>query len=442
MEIKYLILLSIWLPFLYFNYKILISDIKNKKIPNKYLLTLILLLPINYLYLLTFHENINYPSFILQIIFTIIIWFIIYYFWIWAAGDIKYLLTLWLFIPHIWIIPLIGNIALVVIIYLFLYFIYFYIFKIIYDKVYRKSLIKSIKTDLINRWKTYIKNKKWTTLNIILKWLIFFLVLFILIRLIRLYMIKYFFPSTNQSILLVLVHYLEKYGIYAILLIGWIILALTFLIKRTFNIIKFIIRKKTNTLQVENLLLFFFATLLIVFITCEYYINPKEIKLYLYKILTIYITLYLTFKLLIYLYKITFILWEEKFIHISKLKEWDIIDKSYLINLFWTQTCLWAPWKKQNKKWILYPSPKKHLLSIPAEIDKETLKLIKKIYKITNEYHVKENTKWFQEITTIKILKTFPFAPYIFIGFLITIVYKDIIWIIIIKLLYKALKID
>ena len=100
---------------LYLNYKIVLSDLKYKKIPNKFLGYLLLLIPFYYIYIFFTFPDINYLLFLWQIILTFIISFILFYFNIWAAWDAKYLLVLSLFIPYIWIVPFIWNIALITI---------------------------------------------------------------------------------------------------------------------------------------------------------------------------------------------------------------------------------------------------------------------------------------------------------------------------------------
>jgi len=117
---QYILLFLLSIPFLYINYKIIISDIKYKKIPNKYLLYLLYLLPLYYSYLIYFNSSFGILLFIIQIILALIISFILYSIWIWSAWDAKYLLVLALFIPDIWIVPLIWNIAIITLIYLLL----------------------------------------------------------------------------------------------------------------------------------------------------------------------------------------------------------------------------------------------------------------------------------------------------------------------------------
>ncbi len=419
------------IPFLYFNYKIIVSDLKYKKIPNKYLGYLLLLIPFYYIYIFFTFPQINYIAFFIQVLFTFLISFILYFFWIWASWDAKYLLVLALFIPYIWIIPFIWNIALITIAYLFGYFIYFYLYKITFNKIYRQSLWWNIKQDLNERWKVHKWNKWWNTYKIIFKFLIIFLLIFVSIRLIRLYLLKWFIQNTNRFELLQ--YFLEKYNIYLIFLSIWFFIWLLYLLKFLINRFKeYLIKKiKLNINLVWNILLFILTIFLISFITFEYHRNSHELKYYLFKIFTVYLSLYIFFKILKWAYKITFWIAEYQYIDIKDLKEWDIVDKGYLIKMFWEQSVLWyiqendsKKIKKQRKKYLLYSSPIKYFQNINNSLDKETCETIKKCYFITNKYHSKY-TPNFQKNKTIKIINTFSFAPYIISWFLLTFFFHD-----------------
>ena len=121
--------------FLYLNYKIIASSLKKRLMPNKYLEYLLILLPLWILYIFLFpldltiieptSINFNY-MYIIQIILSIIVSFALYYFWLWSAGDAKYVLVLSLFIPYLWIITFIWNTAILALIFLILYFLWFY----------------------------------------------------------------------------------------------------------------------------------------------------------------------------------------------------------------------------------------------------------------------------------------------------------------------------
>jgi len=418
------------IPFLYFNIKIVISDLKYKKIPNKYLGYLLLLIPFYYIYLFFSYPEINYLIFIWQIILTFIVSFILYYFWIWAAWDAKYLLVLSLFIPYIWIIPFIGNIAFITLIYLLWYFLWFYFYKVAFNKQYRKSLWWNIKNDLKERWNVHKNNKWWNTYKIISKWLIIFLLIFVSIRLIRFYLLNSIISTWQNSKFEIIKEVIEKYNIYLVFLFIWIFIWILILLKIGINKLKTFLTKKfkLNLNLVWNILLWILSIFLISFISYEYLQNPYEIKNYLGKIFTIYLILYIFFKILKATYKITFWIAEYQYININDLKEGDIVDKEYLVKMFGEQLVLWfaesKKEKKQRKKYLFFPSPKNYFSNIDNPIDNETLKTIKKSYFIANKYH-KKYTNNFEENNTIKILNTFSFAPYILIWFILTFLFQD-----------------
>jgi len=409
-----LALLSV--PFFYSNYKILVSDLKYKKIPNKYLLYLLALIPFYYIYLFLYFPEINYLFFLWQIIITFTISFILYIFWIWAAWNAKYLLILSLLVPYIWIIPFIWNIILLVITYLILYFIWFYFWKCIIIKWYAKSLIWNIKLDLHEKWKNY--KQWWNTFFIILKWIVTFLILFVSIRLLRIYLFNEIFTWDTSRFELIWI-LIQKYNIYLLFSLILFFLWLLYLIKKGINKLTSYFSSKYNidttlTLNIFLIILFFLLTS---FLIIEFFINPAEIINHLYKIFTLYIILYLIFKMLFYSYKITFWIYQSYNLDINYLNIWDIIDKKYLVELFWKQNIFY---ENSNKKWLLYKNPIKYLKNINNPLDKESITQIKYVYKEVNNYHNKVKTSWYNKNNTIKMTKAISFWLYIFIWFLIT----------------------
>ena len=417
-----LYLLSI--PFLYVNYKIIRSDLKFKIIPNKYLSYLLILIPFYYIYIYISFTEINYLMFLLQIFLTFIISFILYYFWIWAAWDAKYLLVLSLFIPYTWIIPFTWNIAIITLVYLILYFIWFYFWKCIVYKGYAKSLWKQILNDLKEKWIFYKENKKWNNFFIILKWLVIFIIIFVSIRLARIYLFNEVFENSNNfSLLKNLIDNYSTYIILAMIIIFiWLIYLSIFIINEVKNNIVSILNIKVEL--VWNIFIFLLFIWLSSFIMWEYKINSEEIIESLFRIFSLYLIIYIIFKILLYSYKITFWIAETNHINIEDLKEWDIVDKQFLIKMFWEQSSLWyadTPQEKQERKnLILFPDPKKYFKNIDRTITKEDSKIIKECYKIVNNWHKKEKTKWYNQIKQIKTLNTFPFAGYILWWFIIT----------------------
>jgi Flp pilus assembly protein protease CpaA len=424
---QYFLLSTIAIPFLWINYKIVKTDIKEKKIPNKLLWYLLFILPFFYSYNF-YYFDINYLFFFFSIILTFLVSFILYYFWIWSAWDAKYLLVLALFIPQIWIIPFIWNIALLTILYLLWYFIWFYFWKCLFNWKYTKSLYSNIYNDLKDKSHTFLKSwdgnfyKKIMFLKI-LKWILLFLIIFVSIRLARLYLIADIVnsPYYNNFKELFL-----SYSSYIILLLTWSFIWLIYVIKYTINKIKY--KLVINWIEYkENYIIAALLLILIHFIIYEYLINPLEIRSYLFRIFTIYILFYLIFKILKYSYKITFQLAEQETIHIKDLKVWDIIDHDYLVKMFGEQSALWAYWHK----WILEPNPKDYFTNLKNPIDNETIKNLFKIYKVVNNYHKKKS--WTLENNSIKVLKTFAFGWYIFIWFIISFLIWNMIFQIIIN---------
>jgi Flp pilus assembly protein protease CpaA len=417
--------------FIFINYKIVIKDLREKIIPNKLLLFLIILVPFYYIFLINSWIIININSFILGFFITFLISFLLYYFWIWAAWDAKYLLVLALFIPNIWIIPFIWNISFLTILYLFLFFIYFYIWKSL-NSNFRKSLINNIKSDIKNSFLRFLEkwdNKKTYTKKII-NFIILFLTIFVSLRLIRLYLVNYYIKNNWDSQLSrfsFIYSFIEKYNIY---LLFWILIIYIFIIYFIRYFYKKIIKNRLEIIKqkldfnkniFEFIITFILFTFLMFFIVYEYRINSNELIKNLYVIFTYYLILYLIFRILLYSYKITFQIWEIKIKNIKELKIWEIIDKSYLIRLFWEQSSLWGAW---NKKWILYPEPNKYFKNIENPISEENVKKLKQIYKIVNNHHIKY-TQWYIKNDEIKILKTFSFWWYIFVGFILTYFFEN-----------------
>lgn len=413
---QYYLLALISVPFLYINYKIIKSDLNFKKIPNKNLLQLLILIPIYYIYIFYFFEF-SFLFFWIQFFLTFIISFILYYFWIWSAWDAKYLLVLSLFIPYIWIISFITNIALLTIFYLFLYFIWFYLWKCLLKKNYLKELLIEIKKDINDKWLIYKEKKSWNNISIILKWLITFLIIFITLRISRIYILKDIIENSDNN------YIFQNFKQYII--IGFIIffIATLILVKKIYIKVKEKIKKEyiIEWEKVDNYSIIIISVLLIFFIIYELIIDYELLINSLKLILTFYILLFIIFVILKYSYKIVFQISESEYINIKKLKVWDMIDKEYFINMFSWQDALIKDWK-----WLLWNNSIKKINELVENpITNEWIKNIRKIYSITNNYNIKNKIVWFNKNEDIKILKTFPFASYIFLGFLLTIIFEN-----------------
>ncbi len=417
--------------FLFLNFFILYFDIKEKKIPNKFLLGILLLFPFFLIFNISQGNTLSFLFFI-QIIVSIIISFILYYFWVWSAGDAKYLLVLSLFLWEIWVVPFIGNIAVITLTYLFIFFIYFY-WKVIIDKDYRKSLFKNIWTEQKDKINIFLKHPvSWKIERIpslikILKQILYFLLFFVSLRLFRL-------DITNELQKIDFIQSnIKNLKSYFILWWGIISFTIFFAYKLIFQKIRSWAKKiftknlwiiiKEEYLKIINIFIaVWFLFFIIIF---DYIRNGNEIFHKLELILGFYLWLSFFIRILMYSYKITFQIGEQSYILIKNLQVWEIIDKNYLIPILGTQSCLWY-WEK-SIDWIMYPNPWEYIRKIENPIDNESVELLRKIYKITNDYHKKNNTPWFSEMKHIKILKTFSFWPYILIWFLITFFSWDII---------------
>ncbi len=397
--------------FLYINFKIVYSDIKTKKIPNKYLIYLLVLLPFSYIFTFVSYD-INLASFFIQTFLAFLVSFLLFYFWLWAAWDAKYLLVLSLYIPQIGIVPFIWNIALITLAYLIAYFFWFYLGKCFFYKWHIKNIIYNIKLDLKEKWINYKKNKWWNNFSIILNWLLIFLIIFTCIRLSRIYLFNELITE-NQNWFNFINTLIQEYHFYLIFWFILIFLAWLFLVIKVLNIFKEYFKKiswiKTSIIQWFFVLLL--SILLWIFIFKQYLINPEEIINSLVIIFTLYILIYITFKVLVYSYKLTFWISEMIYINIKNLKIWDIIDKNHLIQTFWKQDIL-----IQNKN-LFESTPTHYFYNIELPLEKKDVKKLQKIYKIVSDSHIKHNIK---ALNNIRILKVFAFAPYIFIWFLVT----------------------
>ncbi len=414
--------------FLYFNYKIVKTDIQKKKIPNLYLKYLLFLLPFWYVYAwhYWYFSEVHTWIFVVQIFLSLLIGFLIFHFGKWWAGDAKYLLVLALFIPNIGIIPFIFSIAIVTLLYLLWYFLWFWLWPNLWISEKRKNLYT-------NMWKTKkdefeIKNRhKTQTQKIfeILKWVNIFLIFFICMRLLRLHLIEYLINKYDMSVWEIIQYILNSWwGVYIIL---WILLVFggIFLIVRVvFSFWKKYLQKYSLFLTI-----FLINILWIWFIVYEYFRDPSVFLKNILLIMTLYLFIYVTLKMILFAYKIVFIVNEEEFIHIDNLEEGMIVDKKIIIKDFWTQLSLWYYKKKiktkkeieEAQKKLLYPDPREYFKSIKNPIDKETKNILQECYKIVEKE--KDNAS-----SSIKILNVSPFWIFIFAWFLLTLTYSLVLY--------------
>ncbi|MDD3145137.1 MAG: hypothetical protein PHV23_03405 [Candidatus Gracilibacteria bacterium] len=427
---QYILLFILSIPFLYINYKIIISDIKEKKIPNKYLLYLLILLPIYYIYVF-YYFDINFLFFLFQVVITLFLSFLLYSIGIWSAGDAKYLLVLALFIPYIGIISFVGNIAIITLIYLMLYFVWFYLGKCLFDRKYAKSLLINIKEDLKEKLTTFFKfgdgNFYIKTIFLrLIKFFITFGILFVGLRISRIYLMK----DLNYFDLF------NKYQILIIISSIVIILLSIMLLRLIYIFIKKISINQIYYKYIDIIIYIILLSLLFGFILYEYKIDSEFLKNSLYKIFTIYLLLYILFNIFRYSYKITFQIAESYFVTLDNIKIGDIIDKEYITKII----------KIINPKNLdtinIYNENLKNIKSINRVVTEEDITKINTVFLRTNEVSKNDEIikEKFTELNHIKILKIFAFGPYILLGFLITFIFGNKIFEVIINLIIKYIR--
>ncbi len=434
MQILYYISIAI---FIYGNYKIVLSDFREKKIPNKYIVFLLCLLPIYYWILQIMGESISIQEILLQTLISILISFFLYYYWIWSAGDAKYVLVLSLFLPNNGIIPFIGNIWLITLFYLFGYFLYFYFYRCLFDWKYTKELsnkvLYGIKESIYSY--IYISDNKKSLLIRIIKYILIFIILFVSIRLVRMYLYEYFFVARDNYGYIF--EFIKNNPTLIIITILVTIFLMNILIRKMVTILKEYIHSKfsknsSHSYLKDIIFLFILYIPFCSFIWYEYTLNPNELTSHIYTIFTFSLAFFFFAKVSYYIYTLTFQLSETEIIPIKKLSIGDIVDKNYLTKLFWDQKALWYCHnikkvdENNEQKWLLlYPRPKEYFSNIHNPIDEEEWAKLQEIYKIVNDYH--RYIPWYASVENIKILRTFAFWFYIFLGFLITYFQWDII---------------
>jgi Flp pilus assembly protein protease CpaA len=416
---QYFLYLSL-IPFLWINYKIIISDVRTKIIPNRYLSYLLLMLPFYYIYGYLFIIDFSIFHILWQTFFAFIISFILYYFNIWAAWDAKYLLVLSLFLPNVGIITFLGNMGLVLVLTLVINFFYFYLYKYFKEKEYIRSITIEIKNDIIQRWLHY--KQKWHIIFLLLRSITYFLIIFVSLKLLRIYLFDIWVQNNT----------IQKWfhweaEVYYYLLFFILLLGIFFLAKKIFWIINTWLSKQT-IIAPENI--YFIAILFLFFILTSYIIywynnNPTKTSELLFRIFTLYLAFYIWMQLLMYTSKITFGHTQARYIPVNKLEKWDMIDKQNIALILWEQKILGA---HGNEDGPLYPNPKKYFLDLENPLDKESIYQIQKYINIVNQHYSKYPEAGITQINWVQILQTIAFAHYIALWFIVSYIYdKEII---------------
>ncbi len=385
---EYILWFCIATIFLYHNIKIICSDISRKVIPNSHLKYMVVLLPIYYIYIYHYKYivSIDLYLFIIQTLLALLISFLLYYFNIWWAGDAKYLLVLSLFIPHIWIIPFITNIALTTLSILLLHFVYLCVYK----RLSLKQKYITIKNNL--NPKQFLKNNSRSILIFILIFTVFKVSMLLLLM---------YAPSLEYNIPPIYLVWIP------LVLISICILIIKYLLSISKDIL---IEKGYNVEKLYNTLLYISLTLLWLLVWYLLYIGTQQ-TVYTLKLT---FTLYLLIAIVIISVKSLGNVWlntQEKYlVSLNHLKEWDLLDLPYL--------------KTVLKK-------KKHIIEEfwfdidTANLDYESITRLKKMIRAINTIIKKDKKSSEDTIENIMISKTISYWGYIFWWFIVTLIVTD-----------------
>ncbi len=392
--------LLLWI-FLYLNACIIYTDIKIKKIPNIYLIRILLLLPFCYTYALIFwlFGDIQIWVFILQISLSFLLSFLLFHFNIWWAGDAKYLLILSLYIPHIGILPFIFYIALIVILYLLFYFIWFWLGPNLWIKTKRKDLFWNLWKSKKDKFTIENSNRnKRQILNDWMGYILGFLLLFICIRLLRIHLIEYFIDRFNITPFQILEYILYSW-IWIYILVGIILIWITigFCIKKIYTYAKSLFQGKGN-----NILLILWNFILLWIIFLEYLHNSEAFFSNMLLILTVYLGVFFLIRILFFAYKMVFLYQEESLVHINNVQEGMKIDKKTII-----KDLTWNGYIEENKIDI-------------NSVSNMSVVNIQDLLKNIDVYQTSRKTKNYSPYTLIKVFKTSAFWIYIFLWFLLS----------------------
>lgn len=388
------IIILLWISFLYINIHILLSDTRKKIIPNKKLLHLIYILPIYYFVIIQLWNNILFEYIFYWFLLTLCISFCLYFFWVWAAGDSKYLIVLSLyFLEGFWVIWFFWNIWIIILLYILAYSI-ISVWKL-KNKYVNKASIRNIAV--------MVKETSFITLYS-------FFLFFFFLRLIR--------ELINKSTFNEIIDDYKK-----ALWIGFIICIILI-----FKIAKYFIKPKLRKFDKSKIIkkIFIFFTIWLLLLILYWYSKlGVEIFFIVRRIVTFNLLLLILFMLLFKGFKEIFIESETYQTYINNMQVWEIVSTTSLKNQLHDFKHL------QNQKWI--KSDKELFKDIRFPLTHSVIENIQQRYNYINDYIWDEN-KW-EKLEYIKMVKTMSFWWFIFMWFLITYFFEDTI----IKLLYKII---
>ncbi|MFK7780299.1 MAG: hypothetical protein QM490_04050 [Candidatus Gracilibacteria bacterium] len=366
---------------------------------------LLILLILNIIFVIFNGSHIFIIPTLIKLSLLIIGMFLLFLFKIWHPGYIKYIFVSSLFFLGVGEITFISNIFFLILFYIVGYFFYYYINIIINYKKF-KSHILALKQKTQGTFSIWLeKNKKNVTLKIIT--IIFgFFSIFILIRLVRLYMqgetSKYSYVIDINNI---------HINTISIIFIGLFII--TALLHRLYH------RYLLN--NYKYLVIIIIGTAL--FIIYEFIYDYEFISKYIHRIFAFLIFLFMAVWIIIRMGKYLFFDNDSKVINYKDLKTGDIIEKklisSYLI----------------GQKSLEDDNITDFIKKIENPISEENCDKLKIIIQKNSDFQEKKGITLPPNI--IRIYNTFVFSPFIFGSFLITLFIGQNMLIITIFELYK-----
>lgn len=393
-----LIWYSLLWAFLGINFYIIEKDIKEKIIPNTWLLGIIWIGILWLIYLLFFNElELNILPYLIHIGVAFLVNFFLFHFGIWWAWDAKYTIILSLLIPHIGLLILFWNFVIATFCFLLCNYIFFYISKLFKTSNLKESIIKDISHKLQHLFVKKSRKQLMMTFGI-------FVMLFIAIRLYRSYIV-WFIITNNISPTLILT--------WVILLI-WCVFSFYYLYKKYLQ--------KFSYLYYMGL--WIFICIFIWFLSYEYLHHRETLIPLLYKICTSYLIVFIIIKVILYSIKI-YMSHDYYCKNISHLQEEDIIERLDFNNKV-------LPMIEDKKKiYWYYNIPLYGNIVIDHELKHSVRSLIRSLNKMN-----KKSFEWNSVIEELKCMRTFALAPYIFTAFVITILLEDQVIQYILKFIY------
>lgn len=391
--------------FWYFNLQILLSDFTEKKIPNKHITGLILLLPLWYVYNIFYIEYVDVWlwTLIWKILVSMFISFWLYYYRVWGAWDSKYFFVLTLFLAKIDHLIFLWNIAIVTFWVMILYLLYFVFIKLTFYKKFRDDVFWIIKDDYSKFQASIIKKSE--SIIQIFHLILGLTIIYIALRFFKIIVINFTYLPNIQDIWI-------KYTEHIIIFILIFFIFLIYIIKYTSTyIFRKLDNKWFNTHIIKSFCLYFFSLLLFIIIVFQLKNNTQETKNILFLLFTSYLVLYAWVICWKYFFTLTFHSSEKASIKIDNLKTGMIIDQHHIEHLFRWREVLADDMEYNFKTKVL---------------DLQSIQALKKTIKYIN-LSIEKNRKDEKPITDIVVIKTISYWIFIYTGFIGTMIFWNTI---------------